>query len=150
MTPFKKKLGYCIALGIIIFPLLQQNPIHIPQKKALLPPDLPIIPKKDNKLLKTLLAHNLWVKNHTKVKTGGEGQDQQENQQQTKKWQLQGIGLQQTGILSAAITANASIKIYYQGDSLPDGTTLEKITIDSITTTNQEGEEHYVHLFKDN
>lgn len=147
----KIKLAYFISLGIIIIPPLAQQwegTIAIPKKEALLPPELPLITKANEQLLDTILAHNLWEKSHNKIIAEAEKKREKSTPQQTKKWQLKGIGFKQMSTPLVIITTNDDTKVYREGDTLPDGTLLNKITINSIII-NKEGEQKNVYLFKD-
>ena len=146
------KLAYLAVLAIIVYPLLQQweKPIVIPVKQALLPPELPFIPQRNNELLKKMLAHNLWEQNHQNIKSNKQAQQTVEKgKQQTKEWSLEGIGYKQKGKAIAVITANSKTKTYRETDQLPDGSTIKNILINSITVE-KEGEERNVYLFKEN
>jgi hypothetical protein len=150
MMSWKIKLIYLAVLLAIVYPLLQWNKqIAIPVKQALLPPDLPFMPQRNNELLNTMLAHNLWDQNHQKLAAKNNSQQTKKKKQKSKEWALEGIGYKQEGNAIAVITANGETKNYRETDELPDGSTIEKILINSITVK-KEGEERNVYLFKEN
>ncbi len=145
------KVAYLAILAAIIFPLLQQwgKPIVIPAKQALLPPELPFIPQRNNELLKKMLSHNLWEQNHQNIDAKKHTQQSAEQgTQQAKEWILDGIGYQQKGRAIAVITENGKTKTYRETDQLADGSLIKKILINSITVE-KEGEERNVYLFKE-
>jgi len=146
------KIAYLAALAVIMYPLVQQwdKPIAIPVKQALLPPELPFIPQRNNELLKKMLAHNLWEQDHHNISANKKSQQPEEKgNQQTKKWSLEGIGYKQKGKAIAVITANSKTKTYRETEQLPDGSIIKNILINSITVE-KEGEERNVYLFKEN
>lgn len=144
------KIIYLIALSIILIPFAQQwgKTVTIPKKEAFLPPELPTLPKASNDLLNTLLARNLWDKNHTKVTSEATKTQAKTDKPKTKKWRLKGIGYKKNSPPSAIILIGDNATFYHENDTLPDGAQLEKININSIVIK-KEGETKHVFLFKD-
>ena len=150
----KTKLSYLAALIAIIIPSIIQweRAILIPKKEALLPPKLPLIAKKNEQLLTTLLAHNLWDKNHAKITAHTKNKQDENDQSKSKEWYLKGIGHhhQKNKPPSAMIIIGNTTKLYYENDTLPDGTQLIKININNIVVKKEGEQQQNVHLFKGN
>ncbi len=144
------KWGYFMILACIIIPFGIQwgKGVTIPTKKALLPPELHKFAEPDTQLLDTLLAHNLWSKDHSQVKEASK-QDKKKPAQttsQAKKWTLQGITASQTPNARIEVFVDSQQITLYRDDKLPDGWVLTKILSDGIVIQQQKKIKH-VYLF---
>jgi len=153
------KIIYLLSLGAVLTPTAMRwsEEIKIPHKQALLPPEMPYTSEKNEKQLQQLLAHDLWDKERKglsgksdkEIIEGKELSKEQQLQQQKLEWTLKAIGYQNTDSPTAMIAEKDKNKIYHENDSLPDGSILKKITINSIMIE-KAGVTKNVYLFKEN
>lgn len=118
------------------------------KKKTMLPPALQLEQEFDSAVrFESMQNHNLWDKSRgrlaedTVTATG-------EKKIQAVSWALKGVGVQQIHAPTAMIAAGAEVKVYHEGDVLPDGALLLRIMANGIVVE-LNGEERNVYLFKE-
>ena len=135
-----------LLLTLMLYSSWQWMHFELPMlKHAVVPPALPeVVARKEQ--LETLLAHNLWDKSR------GASEQKVNSELATKQalaltWTLKGIGYQQMHAPVAVIASGDRVKLYHEGDILPDKARLMQVMARGILVE-KDGEERYVYLFK--
>jgi len=140
-----------LIYGLLLFALMlyatwQWMHFDLPVlKHAVVPPTVSDIaaPKAQQEML---LAHNLWDKSRgaSSQKINSELAAKQAS---ALTWTLKGIGYQQMHSPVAVIASGDRVKLYHEGDTLPDKALLIQVMARGILVT-KDGEERHVYLFK--
>jgi len=143
-----------VMYGLLVFLLLafstwQWQRFDLPSlKHSLLPSELPSISDRDTKTqLSAMLAHSLWDKRRGAANKQANAA-LVEQQGKSLAWSLKGIGYQQMHAPVAVIAVGSNVKMYHEGDRLPDGALLMRIMASNIVIE-ENGEERHVYLFKE-
>jgi len=143
------KLIYtALLLSVVVLSAWRWQQFDLPAlKEPLLPPAVPIIQNANSEAqLKHILEHNLWDKGRGKINPPGEAALDVDKVTDAR-WVLKGIGYQQMHMPVAVIAVGTDVKMYHEGDVLPDGALLTRVMAGGIVIE-RNGEEQNVYLFK--
>jgi len=137
-----------LLLLMLTEPLLLYLDLQVGQvQHNMTPPQLTkLVENSDNgAMLEQVLAHILWNKQRGALGDSVEATSQ--SQVTSISWSLKGIGHQQLHAPAAVISDGSNVKIYHEGDILPDGALLIRVMPHEIEIE-KDGEERNVYLFK--
>ena len=138
-----------LFFSLLAFSIWQWQRFDLPPlKNSLLPPELPTISNRDTKMqLSSMLAHSLWDKSRgAAIKQANATLVKQ--QTTSLAWSLKGIGYQKMHAPVAMIAVKSKVKVFHEGDILPDGAELVLVMAKKIVIE-RNGEEKDVYLFKE-
>ena len=135
-----------LLLALMLYSSWQWMHFELPAlEHAIVPPVLPeVVVHKQH--LETLLAHNLWDK--SRGSSGPKANSELAAKQALAlTWTLKGIGYQQMHAPVAVIASGDRVRLYHEGDTLPDKARLVQVMARAILVE-KDGNERYVYLFK--